>query len=70
MSSLKIDHRDAKALFLAVHGLSYPPRSKLTTDGLLSRIEEIGFVQVDSINTVARAHHMILFDIFDILGDG
>jgi len=61
MSPLKIDHRDAKSLLLAVHGLSHPPRSKLTTEGLLNRIEDLGFVQVDSINTVARAHHMILF---------
>ena len=36
-------------------------RSKLSTDGLLETIRALGFVQVDSINTVARAHHMILF---------
>ena len=55
--------RNAKArrLFLARQGLSQPPRHKLTAAGLHDLVDELGFVQVDSINTVARAHHMILF---------
>jgi uncharacterized protein YcaQ len=61
MTSLKIDNRTARALFLSTHGLSHTPRKKLSEQELLARIDEIGFVQVDSINTVARAHHMILF---------
>ena len=36
-------------------------RAKLTDAGLCELIRSLGFVQVDSINTVARAHHMILF---------
>jgi hypothetical protein len=37
------------------------PRRRLSTAGLNALIEQLGFVQVDSINMVERAHHMILF---------
>ena len=56
-----IDNRSARNLFLARHALSENPRHKQSRADLLSLIERIGFVQVDSINTVARAHDMILF---------
>ena len=56
-----IPNRDARRLFLSVHGLCRAPNRKLDAAGLLELIESIGFVQVDSINTVERAHHMILF---------
>jgi uncharacterized protein YcaQ len=46
---------------MTCQGLSAPPRRKLAGDDLLRMIERLGFVQIDSINTVARAHHMILF---------
>jgi len=58
---LVISNRDARQLFLERQGLSAPPRVKLTDAGLLALIEGLGFVQVDSIKTVARAHDMILF---------
>jgi len=45
---------------MALHGLSEPARRKLSAADLRTGIERIGFVQVDSIATVARAHHMIL----------
>lgn len=51
----------ARRLFLHLQGLSQPPNAKLTRAGLLDLVERLGFVQVDSINTVERAHHMILF---------
>jgi len=56
-----IDNRSARNLFLTRHALSETPRRKQSRADLLSLIERIGFVQVDSINTVARAHDMILF---------
>lgn len=56
-----INNRSARNYFLARHGLSENPRQRQSCDDLLSLIERIGFVQVDSINTVARAHDMILF---------
>ena len=56
-----ISNQDARHIFLERHGLCVPPRAKLSDDGVLEIIRSLGFVQVDSINTVARAHHMILF---------
>lgn len=58
---LIITNLQARRLLLDRQGLSDSPTPKLTTDGLLALIKSLGFVQVDSINTVARAHHMILF---------
>ena len=55
-----ISNRDARHLFMALHGLSEPVHRRLSNSALQASIERIGFVQVDSINTVARAHHMIL----------
>jgi len=56
-----ISNSDARRIFLAKQGLSAPPNKALTKAGLLELIHEIGFVQVDSIQTVERAHHQILF---------
>ncbi|PZR00737.1 MAG: hypothetical protein DI533_09450 [Cereibacter sphaeroides] len=52
---------DARRLFLHLHGLGETPAGPGKGDDLASLIDRIGFAQVDSINTVARAHHMILF---------
>ncbi|QWW68598.1 winged helix-turn-helix domain-containing protein [Rhizobium sp. WYJ-E13] len=51
----------ARRIFLAKQGLSAPPNRALTKAGLLDLIHVLGFVQVDSIQTVERAHHQILF---------
>lgn len=56
-----IANRTARSLFLAAHGLSGPPAGAATGAALAGVIDSIGFVQVDSINTVERAHHMILW---------
>ena len=58
---LTIANADARRLFLDLHGLSDPPLGRLTAEGCQAVVDRIGFVQVDSINTVERAHHMILF---------
>ncbi len=58
---LIITNLQARHLFLDRQGLSSFPSTKLTVEGLLELVKSLGFVQVDSINTVARAHHMILF---------
>ena len=50
----------ARRLFLARHGLAQPVRARLSQAALAQQIEALGFVQVDSISTVERAHHMIL----------
>ncbi len=56
-----IRNRDARHWLLHLQGLASPPRQALGQDGLRDLITHIGFVQIDSINTVERAHHQILF---------
>ncbi|MBB3592248.1 hypothetical protein FHX08_002592 [Rhizobium sp. BK529] len=56
-----LSNADARRVFLAKQGLSAPPNRALTKAGLLQLIHDLGFVQVDSIQTVERAHHQILF---------
>jgi uncharacterized protein len=56
-----LSNSDARRVFLAKQGLSAPPNRALTKAGLLDLIHDLGFVQVDSIQTVERAHHQILF---------
>lgn len=51
----------ARRLFLDRHALSEAPVGPAAGQALHDLIERIGFVQVDSINTVARAHDMILW---------
>ena len=57
----EIANADARRLFLALHALGEPPTGPATGTALADLIQRIGFVQIDSINTVERAHHMILW---------
>jgi len=50
----------ARRLFLYLHGLGEVPAGPAKGADLAALIARIGFVQVDSIPTVERAHHMIL----------
>lgn len=52
-----LDNATARRIFLQRHGLSGSP---IGAPALGDIIADLGFVQLDSINTVARAHHMIL----------
>ncbi len=57
-AALALRNADARRIFLHAHGLSHAPHAH---DGdVLRTIRALGFVQVDSIQTVARAHHHIL----------
>ena len=56
-----LDNRAARRLFLDRHRLLDPPAGPGRGADLLALIRDLGFVQVDSINTLARAHDMILF---------
>ena len=56
-----IENRTARRIFLQRQGLGNLPTPKLGREGLAELIDRMGFVQVDSIATVERAHHMILF---------
>jgi hypothetical protein len=51
----------ARRLFLHRHALAEAPTGPAKGAVLCDLIDRIGFVQVDSINTVERAHHMILW---------
>ncbi len=56
-----IPNSTARRLFLQCQGLCRPPRKALANGDLEALVAQMGFVQVDSINTVERAHHLILF---------
>ena len=51
----------ARRLFLDRHALAEFPSGPARGQALADLIDRIGFVQEDSINTVARAHDMILW---------
>ncbi|MCG6558981.1 winged helix DNA-binding domain-containing protein [Ruegeria sp. 1NDH52C] len=61
MALQRLDNRAARALFLDRHGLAGQPSGPARGADLLDLITRLGFVQLDSINTVARAHDLILF---------
>jgi uncharacterized protein YcaQ len=56
-----ISNRQARRFFIERQGLAEPPARRRGRQGLYEAVERLGFVQVDSINTVERAHHHILF---------
>jgi len=57
----RLDDKVARAVFMDRHALAEPPSGGAKGADLLDLIRRLGFVQLDSINTVARAHDMILF---------
>ncbi|KUF10488.1 winged helix-turn-helix domain-containing protein [Pseudoponticoccus marisrubri] len=59
--TVRLDNALARRLFLHVHALGEPPAGPARGDALAALIGRLGFVQVDSVRTVERAHHMILF---------
>ena len=61
MSAPALSNAQARRLFLDRHALSESPQGAAHGPDLLALIERLGFVQLDSINTVARAHDLILF---------
>ncbi|MEP1613269.1 MAG: crosslink repair DNA glycosylase YcaQ family protein [Roseobacter sp.] len=61
MNELHLNNHQARRLFLDRHALSETPSGEAKGPDLLQLIERLGFVQLDSINTVARAHDLILF---------
>jgi len=62
---LEITASQARRLVLDLQGLAESPRRRLGSEGLLALIRKLGFVQVDSIQWVERAHHMILASRWD-----
>ena len=60
MSLQRLDNKAARRLFLDRHALIEPPTGNAKGADLLALINRLGFVQVDSINTVERAYQTIL----------
>lgn len=56
---LKIYNRNARWLWLSHQGLATVPTGKLD---IMSMIRQLGFVQLDTIQVVSRAHHHILWN--------
>jgi uncharacterized protein YcaQ len=61
MSLPRLSNLAARRIFLDRHALMDAPQGPARGADLLALIERLGFVQLDSINTVARAHDLILF---------
>lgn len=57
----KLSNRQARHLFLERHGLCETPSGPGKGADLADVITKLGFVQLDSVNTLARAHDMILY---------
>lgn len=58
MPPLRIKNKDARHLWLASQGLASAPTGPLDVLGM---IKDLGFVQLDTIQVVSRAHHHILW---------
>jgi uncharacterized protein YcaQ len=56
-----LNNRQARHLFLAKHGLSNRPSGAGKGADLCGVLDDLGFVQLDSVNTFARAHDLILW---------
>ncbi|MCR9126852.1 MAG: winged helix DNA-binding domain-containing protein [Rhodobacteraceae bacterium] len=61
MALQHLDNRAARRLFLDRHALGEQPAGPSRGADLERLIRRLGFVQLDSINTLARAHDMILY---------
>ena len=58
MQALKIPNRLARHLLLDAQGLSASPTGPVDLDAIIKRL---GFVQLDTVQVVSRAHHHILW---------
>ncbi|MBT9386433.1 winged helix DNA-binding domain-containing protein [Pseudooceanicola sp. CBS1P-1] len=61
MARARLDNARARRLFLHRHLLAEAPSGPGKGADLLDLVTRLGFVQVDSVNTLARAHDMILY---------
>lgn len=58
------DRRAVAALFVARQHLARPRARRLTARSLLAFVEDVGGLQLDSINVVERGHHLTLWSRF------
>lgn len=59
-TAAQIAAADARRLFLAAQGLADDPDRRSDAGAVLRLVDKFGFVQIDSIRVVERAHHLIL----------
>ena len=64
MSIPVVSRRAVAALFLARQHLARPRSRRLTSRSLLAFVEDVGGLQLDSINVVERGHHLTLWSRF------
>lgn len=58
---LKISNKQARHIWLHTQGLSSAPTGPATPTRLMEIIKRLGFVQLDTLQIVSRAHHHILW---------
>lgn len=56
-----LDNQQTRRLWLHLQGLLTPPHSEQSTQTVLDTVRQLGMVQLDSIDNIARAHHHILW---------
>jgi uncharacterized protein YcaQ len=61
MTHIHISNRDARRHLMALYGLSAALPGPMRKDRLAETVGTLGYVQVDSVNVLERAHHHILF---------
>jgi uncharacterized protein YcaQ len=64
MAPAAFSRRAVAALFLARQHLGRPRARRLTAASLLAFVEDVGGLQIDSINVVERGHHLTLWSRF------
>ncbi len=64
MAAPAFSRRAVAALFLARQHLARPRTRRLTASSLLAFLEDVGGVQIDSINVVERGHYLTLWSRF------
>ena len=60
MSIPVVSARAARTLLMDAQGLLADPARKASPTAVEAMIQKLGFVQVDSINVLDRAHHLTL----------
>ncbi|MCZ6834320.1 MAG: winged helix DNA-binding domain-containing protein [Planctomycetota bacterium] len=65
MPDIRVDNHMSRHLLLQGQGLLADPLKKATPVSIRKMIEHMGYVQVDTINIVERAHHHILMSRFE-----
>ncbi len=61
MSVLQLSLNEARHLHLAAQGLLKKPRRRARPKDILSTIQQMSLLQIDTINVVARSPYLVLF---------